>query len=315
MSSKSAIEIVETRLEDLPTYDAFAQLPVKQITGLLDGKASVQLVEVSPRIVPLGYTPEYLAVRAARVSFGYGLKTPELDTALLNYLLRNRHTSPIEMPNVTFRLTIPKAMAIQFLRHRTGKFNEFSQRYAEVGEEGDDTWYNPLNWDQGIRIPSLSNKQGSNLTNGEDCHELEKVANIRALYTEAETHIAKLHELYHQMIDAGLAKEIARFVLPMSEYTILYAQFDLSNLSKLLHLRADYEHAQRETAVIANAMLSLIKPLFPTIIAHLEGGMNGLSSSEEEIAVIRKKEIPSNITGSRRKDLIKKAAQLDIILE
>ncbi len=251
-------------------------------------------------------------MRAARVSFGYGLKTPELDTALLNYLLRNRHTSPIEMPNVTFRLTIPKAMAIQFLRHRTGKFNEFSQRYAEVGEEGDDTWYNPLNWDQGIRIPSLSNKQGSNLTNDPD--ELEKISKIRALYTEAETHIVALHSLYHKMIDTGLAKEIARFVLPMSEYTVLYMQMDLNNLSKLLHLRADFDHAQRETAVIANAMLSLIKPLFPTIIAHLEGQMTGLSLSKEEIMIIQNKEIPSNITGSQRREIIKKAAQLGITL-
>jgi thymidylate synthase (FAD) len=215
--TSSPIKIIESSYEAIPTYDAFAQLPIKQIMGLLDGKASVQLIEVSPRIVPIGYTPEFLAVRAARVSFGYGLKTPELDTALLNYLLRNRHTSPIEMPNVTFRLTIPKAMAIQFLRHRTGKFNEFSQRYAEVGEEGDDTWYNPLNWDQGIRIPSLSNKQGSNLTKGDDPHELETISKIRSLYTEAETHIVALHSLYHKMIDTGLAKEIARFVLPMSE--------------------------------------------------------------------------------------------------
>ena len=313
MTSKPTIEIKETSVDDLPTYDAYAQLTVKQITGLLDGKAGVQLIEVSPRIVPIGHTPEFLAVRAARVSYGYGLKTPELDTALLNYLLRNRHTSPIEMPNVTFRLTIPKAMAIQFLRHRTGKFNEFSQRYTEVGEDGDDTWYNPLNWDQGLRIPSLSNKQGSDLTN-DDSHELEQISNIRALYTEAEGHIAKLHDLYHQMIGAGLAKEIARFVLPMSEYTVLYMQMDLNNLSKLLHLRADFDHAQRETAVIANAMLDLVRPLFPIIISHLEGQMHGMSLSSDEIAVIQSKEMPSNITGSRRKEIIEKAHQLGLNL-
>jgi thymidylate synthase ThyX len=91
-------------------------------------------------------------------------------------------------------------------------------------------------------------------------------------------------------------------------------QMDLNNLSKLLHLRADFDHAQRETAVIANAMLSLIKPLFPTIIAHLEGQMTGLSLSKEEIIIIQNKEIPSNITGSQRREIIKKAAQLGITL-
>jgi hypothetical protein len=54
--TSSPIKIIEPSYEDLPTYDAFAQLPVKQITGLLDGKAGVQLIEVSPRIVPMGYT-------------------------------------------------------------------------------------------------------------------------------------------------------------------------------------------------------------------------------------------------------------------
>ena len=314
MTSSAPIQILETLPTALPTYDAFETLKIKEITGLLDGKASVQVVEISPRIVPIGYTPEYLVVRGARVSYGHGLKTPDLDTKLLDYLVRNRHTSPIELVNVTFRLTIPKAMAIQFLRHRTGKFNEFSQRYAEVGQEGDDTWYNPLEWIHGIRIPSLTNKQGSNVIDDNNPDHVKNVANIRELYGQAETHIVALHELYHQMISAGLAKEVARFVLPMSEYTTLFAQFDLNNLSKLLHLRADYSHAQRETAVIANAMLDLVRPIFPTLIAHLEGQMGGLNLSKEEIMMIVQKEIPSTITGSTRRVLIEKAGRLGLTL-
>lgn len=313
MASKTAIEVKETPIGDLSTYDAFEKLQVKEVTGLLDGKASVQLIDISPRIVPVGYTPEYIAVRAARVSFGYGLKTPDADTLLLNYLLRNNHTSPLEMPNVTFRLTIPKAIAIHFLRHRTGKFNEFSQRYSEVGEEGSDSWYQPLKWQDGIRLQHSSNKQGSNLTDG-SLNDVLRRANIMDLYSKAEEHIAALHTLYHNMIDEGLAKEIARFILPMSEYTILYLQMDLSNLSKLLYLRADFKHAQFETATIAAAMMKLIKPLFPTIISHLEGKMDGFSLSKEEINIIQNGKIPSSITGSYKRELIEKASRLGITL-
>lgn len=193
MASSAPIQITETLPVALPTYDAFETLKIKEITGLLDGKASVQVAEISPRIVPVGYTPEYLVVRGARVSYGHGLKDPEADTQLIDFLARNRHTSPIELINVTFRLTISKAMAIQFLRHRTGKFNEFSQRYAEVGQEGDDTWYNPLEWVHGIRIPSLTNKQGSDITDDNNPDQVKKIATIRELYGQAETRIAELH--------------------------------------------------------------------------------------------------------------------------
>ena len=76
MTSSAPIQITETLPVTLPTYDAFETLKIKEITGLLDGKASVQVVEISPRIVPVGYTPEYLVVRGARVSYGHGLKRP-----------------------------------------------------------------------------------------------------------------------------------------------------------------------------------------------------------------------------------------------
>ncbi len=309
----SALDIKESE-NVVETYDAFEQLHTKIIGGLLDGKACVELVEVSPRICPVGYTPEYLCVRGARVSFGYGLKTPELDNNLLKYLLRNRHTSPIELPNVTFRLTIPTAIAIHFLRHRTGKFNQLSQRYAEIGKQGDDTWFHPLKWDQGIRIQSKINKQGSS-TDEQNEEDANRIMHIMRLYSEAENHIEKIHSLYHQMINLGLANEIARMVLPMSEYTILYCQWDMNNLSKLLHLRADYEHAQKETAVIATAMLDLVKPLFPTIIDHLEGQLNGLTLSQEEILILKQQKIPPHVKGSFRTELIEKARKLGVNVE
>lgn len=84
------------------------------IGNLLDGRGSVQLVDVSPRMCPKGYGPEYLMVRAARTSFGLGLKDPVTDAKLLRYLLVNYHTSPIEMGSVTFRLVLPKDIAVHY---------------------------------------------------------------------------------------------------------------------------------------------------------------------------------------------------------
>ena len=105
------------------------------IDELLDGKGFVKLVKVSPETHTVGYTPEYLAAKAARLSYGSDNKSAAADKSLIEYLVRHKHTSPLEMCSVTFCMKMPVAICRQLLRHRTGKFNEFSQRYTEVPEE------------------------------------------------------------------------------------------------------------------------------------------------------------------------------------
>ncbi|CAH6418866.1 Thymidylate synthase complementing protein [uncultured virus] len=260
-------------------YDAFTLVKDKTRT-LLDGKGSVTLVDLHPRICPEGWTPEFRIVQAARVSYGKGLTTPEKDAGLTRYLMANRHTSPVEMCGVTLRLELPGPIAVHFLRHRTGKFNQFSQRYSEVKEATH--FYDPTVTENGIRGQSKTNKQASAL----GVLTEEETQRIAELMKQANELNKQQHALYKQMVDAGCAKEIARFYLPNGEYTTLYMQFDLNNLIKLLELRAD-KHAQWETQQYALAIIDLCKPLFPTVFRVYEERVSGLFLSGPELEAFR----------------------------
>lgn len=244
----------------------------------------VKLVDFSPRIVPSGYTPEFRIVEAARMSTGRGLKTPEEDKRLIEYLYRHKHSSPFEMVDCTFELRLPKDIAVHFLRHRTGKFNQFSARYAEITNP---EFYNPLLSGDGVRGPSGINKQGSTTTS----------ENLTLLIGKANQKVVEQQQLYSELVNAGLATEIARFYLPSSEYTLLLMKFDLNNLIKLLHLRAD-SHAQLETQKYANAIITLCRPIFPTVFKLFDEDQQSITLRPDEIQALRDNK-SSLGTGSR----------------
>lgn len=275
------------------------------VVGLLDGKGSVELVDVSPRLAPEGYTSEYAMIQAARTSFGLGLKDPISDAKLLRYLLVNHHTSPIEMANATFRVVAPKDVITHFLRHRTGKFNVFSLRYASIDE--DNNFYNPLLNENGIRKGLKLNKQSSELIDND-----EQISKIKEKMQKANELTIEIHKIYKDMIDLGLANEIARFWLPCSEYVTMYCQFDINNLMKMLTLRVD-SHTQMETTEYAKAMLELITPLFPTCVEVLKERMEGMSLMKSELDVIRgEAEMDSIKSVSEKASLKEKMKRLNL---
>ena len=279
-----------------------------EITGLLDGKGFVRVVKVSPEIHPEGYTPEYLIAKAARLSYGSDNKTPAQDKALIEYLVRHKHTSPLEMCNITFHMKLPIPICRQLLRHRTGKFNEFSQRYTEVDE--DMSRLRMPDFIESLRGPSKLSKQASdfNLDLGQSC-------SILALMKRAEQKLDDVYTLYHQMLEAGLAKEVARFYLPLSSYTEIYVQFDLNNLMKFLQLRCA-EDAQYEIQVYANAMRELSSQFFPTCLGIFEQYKDGEWLGELEKRMIRERKIPEEVTSKTlRASLQKLAFDLNIELE
>jgi thymidylate synthase (FAD) len=277
------------------------------IDGLLDGKGSVQLVDVSPRLCPEGYSAEFAAVRAARCSFGMGLKDPISDQGLLKYLIKNYHTSPLEMCSITLRLKLPLAICVHFLRHRTGKFNQFSMRYAEVPEE--ENFYDPLKFEHGIREGSKLNKQSS-----VDIKDEKKIEELKETLEKANELTREIRTIYHKLIDQGLGKEIARFYLPNSEYTTIYMQFDLNNLMKMLSLRMD-SHTQYETTIFSKAIFELAKQVFPVSMSILEERMNGMYLMGQEIEVLKgEKPIESLVSISEKKALKEKAETLGIKL-
>lgn len=271
-------------------FDFATFLSRDSINNLLDGKGFVKLLDFHPRHVPKGRTPEYLIVHAARTSITVSktLRSKKMDENLLKYLNKNKHTSPFEMCNVTLSLMLPLPIAVQFLRHRTGKFNQFSQRYAEVTDELGN--YNPLLFAKGIRIQdTFLNKQSSmDDTKHENIEEITKILEEQLKLQES------ILNNYHKLIKLGLAKEIARFFLPQNQYTKLVMQFDLNNLIKLLRLRQD-SHAQLEIQIFANAIADLTRPLFPITFQAYENEKQSLYLTENEIdAIANKKDLNSS---------------------
>jgi thymidylate synthase (FAD) len=187
-------------------------------------------------------------VQSARVSYGSGTKSYRQDRGLIHYLIRNWHTSPFEQVQITFHTKMPIFVARQWVRHRTARLNEISARYSVMKDE----FYLPD--PAQMAFQSANNKQGRG-----EAIPLEEADAILARM-EAENAHAYAH--YTELIEKGIARELARAVLPVSLYTEWYWQIDLHNLFHFLRLRLD-AHAQYEIRVYAEAMAKCAQAVAP----------------------------------------------------
>lgn len=181
-------------------------------------------------------------------------RTVEEDARLTDYLIRNKHTTPLEFCQVRFYFKAPLFVGEQVLRHRTASVNKISYRYVKAERE----FYVPA--PERMHAAPKNNKQGSS-------HELIAEPNYARMIVEESCDAA--FDYYDQLLRMGLAPEIARTVLPTGTYTEWYWQNDLHNTLHFLKLRLD-SHAQWEIRAYAEAMLDLLKPIYPTIISSWE---------------------------------------------
>jgi len=201
-------------------------------------------------------------VQAARVSYGDGTKGTRNDRALIRYLVKHRHTSPLEMCEVKFHLKMPIFVMRQHVRHRTANLNEYSGRYSIMSDE----FYVPDK--ANLKPQSAINKQGRDGT----LIPLEETMcynTIKRIGQENYNDYLSLlgenpNDNYNidSNLRQGLSRELARAVLPLNNYTELYWKIDLNNFFHYVKLRADY-HAQWEIQELARAMYSLIVDKFP----------------------------------------------------
>lgn len=263
-----------------PLIDLLSTVETR-IDNLLDGNASVELMDCMPRIVPRDRTTEIAITRSARVSTGNDpIQCIESDKALIRYLVLHDHTSPLEAVKFTFRLKVPIApVARHILRHRTAAYNEESQRYKEVSG----IFFHPSRFPDGIRIQlgKGASKQSSESIDVED----PRYEEIRKAYELAERDCERMKEHYHRLIELGASRETARFCLPQSVYTEFYMSIDLNNLLKFLRLRTAPE-TQLETRLIAQAMERLVRPLAPTVFQTFYEKQNQISLNEKEARTI-----------------------------
>ena len=170
-------------------------------------------------------------VQAARVSYGKGTKKIHEDRGLIRYLLRHKHTTPLEMCEIKLHVRVPMDTWRQWIRHRTASVNEYSTRYSVAIDSAQMT--SPEEW----RNQSSGNRQGSS-----DFFSIEEGNK----FSEQEKELHSLAgKIYQERIDAGMAREQARKDLPLATYTEAYWKVDLHNLLHFLALRMD-THAQLE---------------------------------------------------------------------
>jgi len=182
-------------------------------------------------------------VQSARISFDGGNKPRKNDKSLLRRLVRHYHTSPLEMAMIKFEIKAPIFVRTHFIRHRTGKINELSQRFKEVEATG----YVPTFRGQSSHNKQVSTYDGDN--------RVPKV----------ENHITESKSLYKSLLEEGLSREQSRVVLPLTTHTKFVWFMDLHNLLKFISLR-DSDDAQYETRLFAQAIKSIVKELCPALL-------------------------------------------------
>lgn len=185
------------------------------------------------------------AVESARVSFGSVSKGAALDRKLLEYLLEHGHFSPFEHSVFQFHIKCPIFVARQWMRHRIASYNEISARYTEVKEE----FYFP----GAFRAQDKINRQGS-VRSG--ALEQEK---LLAVYDKA---IKASYKAYTELLEAGAAREMARMVLPVAQYTQFHWTINARSLLNFLQLRLD-DHAQYEIRQYALAIRGVFAEKMP----------------------------------------------------
>ncbi|MCC6403356.1 MAG: FAD-dependent thymidylate synthase [Fimbriimonadaceae bacterium] len=212
-------------------------------------------------------------VQAARVSYGAGTKSYREDRGLIHYLLRNDHTSPFEQVVLTFHAKMPIFVARQWVRHRTARLNEVSGRYSVMKDE----FYVPK--PQQIRGQSKDNKQA---------RSDEVIEGAEAIAQRMRNEQATAYAQYTDLLEKGVARELARSNLPLSLYTEWYWQCDLHNLLHFLRLRLD-PHAQYEIRVYAEAMAKCAQAVAPIAYeAFTEHKLGSVTFSKSEALALSK---------------------------
>jgi len=215
-------------------------------------------------------------VQAARVSYGAGTKSYREDAALIDYLLRNEHTSPFEQVVLTFHIKLPIFVARQMIRHRTARLNEISGRYSVMKDD----FYIPASED--VALQSSDNKQGR----AEEPLAPESAETVRDLLTLGQK---EAYDDYLRLVNQGIARELARINLPLSLYTEWYWQMDLHNLFHFLRLRLD-PHAQKEIREYAKVMLEITKKVAPRCCESFERHvLGGVRFSQEELTELKRR--------------------------
>ena len=207
----------------------------------------IKLISVTPEAEKtIGYV--------ARVSNPNNQENPKV-AGLLKYCIQHQHWSIFEQAFMTVEIETTRGLAAQILRHRSFTFQEFSQRYADTNLLADEI---PM-FD--LRSQDLKNRQNSN----DDVPQNKK----QDLQEKIAEHFVQSMDLYNELLANGIAKECARFVLPLATPTRLYMSGSIRSWIHYIDLRSAHG-TQKEHMDIAEACRDIFKDQFPIIAEALD---------------------------------------------
>jgi len=192
---------------------------------------------------------EKLMAYVARVSNPNNQENPNY-AGLLGYCIKHGHWSVFEQAHMTLEIETTRGLAAQILRHRSFTYQEFSQRYASTNLLSDQ-----------IELPELRRQDTKNRQNSID--DLDPVV-VERLNRQMVTLFSSASSLYTQMLEAGVAKECARFVLPLACPTKLYMTGSVRSWYHYIELRSA-NGTQKEHMDIALECKRIFKEQFPTV--------------------------------------------------
>jgi len=241
-----------------------------------------------------------LIVQAARTSYKWVKKSA--DESLIDYLVRNEHSSPLEFAEFIFHVKVPIFVARQMFRHRTASISEVSARYTKVEDE----YYHPQ-W----RVQNKHNRQGSS---EEVIIDEDADKEYRDLQEQA-------YQTYEKLLTKGVAREVARSCLPVAYYTQFYWKQDLRNLLHFIRLRMDY-HAQYEIRVVAEAFAYFVQKYCPiTYNSFMNNIVYSVRFTSHEIQLLfnentieKMYEALEKLEGTRKQELEEKIDKIRHIL-
>jgi len=198
-------------------------------------------------------------VEIARVSSSRKDKKSKPE-GLLNYLIKHKHFSPFEHSYLTLEIETSKAIGIQLIRHRSFTFQEFSQRYQDVNAIDD--MFEPVE----LRKQCDNNRQSST----EVFNPIIRMENTPWFASESPADeivvslLGKIQSVYNRLLEAGVAREQARMILPMTTKTKIFMTGSIRSWIHFFDLRDD-EHAQKEIQLIAKEGKKIFSEQFPII--------------------------------------------------
>jgi thymidylate synthase (FAD) len=192
-------------------------------------------------------------VEIARVSSSRKDKKAKPE-GLINYLIEHKHFSPFEHSYLTLEIETSKAIGIQLIRHRSFTFQEFSQRYQDVSTL--DNIFEPIE----LRRQCENNRQSST----EVFNPIIKLDATTPADEAITSLLGKIKSTYMRLLEAGVAREQARMILPLTTRTRIFMTGSIRSWIHFLNLRDD-EHAQKEIQLVAKEAKKIFTEQFPII--------------------------------------------------